>query len=299
MKKDTINGSRDYSNLTGPLKYKLTNDYMFKAFLQRNEKALRGLLCALLRMKSEDIKSIRITNPINLGDTITDKTIIMDIRLKMNNDHIINIEMQVENLGDWPDRSLYYACRNFGRLKCGEKYTDTLKVVHIGILDFTPAGFPKELYLDYHLANRKNNHICSDKLSIIMLQLNQLGNADDEANMPDLYHWAQLFRATTWEEITMLAEKNESIKESIVTLQELTEDEKIQLECEARERYRMDISAATRKGYVDGISEGIELGRSEGSESTIINLISKGILSLEDGATELGITVDDLKSKLT
>ena len=29
-----------------------------------------------------------------------------------------------------------------------------------------------------------------------MLQLNQLGNAEDEANMPDLYHWARLFRAT-------------------------------------------------------------------------------------------------------
>ena len=42
-----------FSDLTGPLKYKLTNDYMFKAFLQRNEKALRGLLCALLRFKSE------------------------------------------------------------------------------------------------------------------------------------------------------------------------------------------------------------------------------------------------------
>ena len=44
------NTTYDYSGLTGPLKYRLTNDYMFKAFLQKNEKALRGLLCALLRL---------------------------------------------------------------------------------------------------------------------------------------------------------------------------------------------------------------------------------------------------------
>lgn len=76
--------------------------------------------------------------------------------------------------------------------------------------------------------------------------------------MPDLYHWAQLFRATTWEEILMLAEKNENIKECIVTLKELTEDEKIQLECEARERSRLDYLAATRYGEKMGMEQGID-----------------------------------------
>lgn len=88
--------------------------------------------------------------------------------------------------------------------------------------------------------------------------------------MPDLYHWAQLFRATTWEEILMLAEKNENIKECIVTLKELTEDEKIQLECEARERSRLDYLAATRYGYKQGHEEGRAVEREQG----IYNLVS-------------------------
>lgn len=33
---------------TGALRYTLTNDFLFKAFLQQNEEALKGLLCALL-----------------------------------------------------------------------------------------------------------------------------------------------------------------------------------------------------------------------------------------------------------
>ena len=57
-----------------------------------------------------------------------------------------------------------------------------------------------------------------------MLQLNQLGNPKDERDIPEIYYWAQLFKAKTWEEIQMLAEKNECIKQSIVTLQELTAD---------------------------------------------------------------------------
>ena len=50
----------------------------------------------------------------------------------------------------------------------------------LGILDFTPEGFPEELLLEYSFANMKFNHIYSDKVSVLMLQLNQLGNAEDE-----------------------------------------------------------------------------------------------------------------------
>ena len=249
------NKTFDFSNLTGPLKYKLTNDYMFKAFLQSNEKALRGLLCALLKLALEEIINIDIKNPIELGKSINDKTIVMDLKIELNNDRVINIEMQVDDLRDWPERSLLYLCRNYDRLKRGGKYTHTMKAIHIGILDFTPEGFPEELFLEYNFANMNFNHIYSDKVSILMLQLNQLGNSEDEASMPELYHWAQLFRAETWEDIHMLAEKNESIREGIVTLHELSKDEKVQMGCEARERYKMDIDAATYRGYRDGVDK--------------------------------------------
>ena len=49
---------------TGKLKYPLTNDFMFKAVLQRNQMALKGLLCALLHMGMEEIAEIRILNLI-------------------------------------------------------------------------------------------------------------------------------------------------------------------------------------------------------------------------------------------
>ncbi len=276
------NETYDYTKLTGRLKHKLTNDYMFKAFLQKNEKALRGLLCALLRLDYDNIKSVEITNPIVLGEKITDKYVILDIKLILNNDTIINIEMQVENLGDWPERSLTYLCKNYDQLKSGEDYIDVKRVIQIGILDFTPEGFPEELYLDYYLANAKTKHIYSDKVSILVLQLNQLGKKEDEDKMPDLYYWAQLFRAETWEEIVMLAEKNEIIEECIVTLRELSEDEKIQMECEARERSRRDLSAAERYGYKKGVEDGIE----------------QGISNLVTTLKELGISDNQIIDKL-
>ena len=53
----------------------------------------------------------------------------------------------------------------------------------------------------------------------------------------------------------MLAEKNESIKHSIVTLKELTADEKAKMQMEARERYRRDMVAAQDFGREQGIEQ--------------------------------------------
>ena len=238
--------SKQYSEeqFTGKLPYTLTNDFFFKAFLQRNEDALRGLLCAMLSMESEEITDIVITNPIKEGEEIDDKKMILDVKVEVNHTQTINLKMQVENLGNWPERSLTYLCRMFDQLKSGEDYKKVKKTLHIGILDFTPKDFPEILYSDYFLYNLKTGHKYSDKFGIYMLQLNQLGNSEDEKNMPEIYYWARLFKATTWEEIRMLAEKNETIQKSIVTLKELTADEKAKMQMEARERYRRDLVAA-------------------------------------------------------
>ena len=233
---------------TGELPYKLTNDFFFKVFLERNEIALRGLLCALLSMKPEEIVSVTVTNPIKPGKSINDKDMFLDVKVLLNNLEIINIEMQVNNLGNWPERSLSYLCRMFDQLKEGENYKTAKKTIHISITDFTPAGFPKILYSDYFLYNLKTLHKYSDKFGIYMLQLNQLGNLEDEKNMPDIYYWAQLFKAKTWEEIQMLAQKNDAIHQSIPYLKELTADEEMRLQMEARERYRLDYEAAVEFG---------------------------------------------------
>ena len=112
----------------------------------------------------------------------------------------------------------------FDQLKTGEDYIKVKKTIHVSIMDFTPNDFPEVLYSEYFLYNLQTGHKYSDKFAIYMLQLNQLGNPKDERDIPEIYYWAQLFKAKTWEEIQMLAEKNECIKQSIATLQEITAD---------------------------------------------------------------------------
>ena len=157
--------SKQYTEeqFTGKLPYTLTNDFFFKAFLQRNETALRGLLCAMLSMEPEDITEIVITNPIREGEMVDDKNVILDIEVEVNHTQILNLEMQVENLGNWPERSLTYLCRMFDQLKSGEDYRNVKKSLHIGILDFTPKDFPEILYSKYFLYDLQTGHKYRDK----------------------------------------------------------------------------------------------------------------------------------------
>ena len=298
--------------LTGKLEYRLTNDFMFKAVLQENETALRGLLCALLGMEEERIKTVRVMNPIEIGKKVEDKLMMLDLKLEMNDDCIMDIEMQVLDKGNWPVRSLAYLSRSFDQLEKGDSYEKVKETIHIGILDFTPEGFPDRLYLDYYFYNLDTAHKYSDKMSIRVLQLSQLGKKEDEADMPELYRWAQLFQAGTWEEMRMLAEKSEAIRECVVTYKELTADERAKMEAEAREDYyrcQKDLELyATRKGMERGLKQGMERGLERGLKqglqhgmqqmliSTVDHAMQNFSLTLEQACEGLGVTVEEYQS---
>ena len=106
-----------YEMASGPIAYNMTNDYMFRAILQKNEFVLRGLIGALLHLDQADIKSVEITNPIILGEQIDNKQFVLDINIVLNNNICLNLELQVINRTNWQDRSLSYLCRMFDQLR--------------------------------------------------------------------------------------------------------------------------------------------------------------------------------------
>jgi len=234
---DSITYTGLLASATGTLSYRLTNDYLFHAVLQKNNRVLRALLCSLLHLKSENVSSVQITNPIELGQSIHAKSFILDIRILMNNNTLINLEMQVANEGNWPDRSLSYLCRAFDNLNEGENYGDLKPAIHIGILDFTLFPEKPEFYSSYLMMNSKNYTVYSDKLRLSVLNLPQIHLATQTDRAYQLDYWAALFQSTTWEDIRMIASKNEAIQEAAESMDRLSQDEKIRLQCEALDRY--------------------------------------------------------------
>ena len=76
----------------------------------------------------------------------------------------------------------------------------------------------------------------------------------------------------------MLAEKNEAIREAAATIKKLNADERIKMQCEAREQLEHDMAGA----YHHGIRQGRE----------------EGISAFVETCKELGIPEQEMKEKL-
>ena len=240
------------NHLTGKLDFTATNDYMFRAIMQSSEEARNGLLSALLNIPISDITSTEVLNPIILGEAITEKTIVLDIRILLNDNQVINLEMQVAKQSDWIERTLFYTCKNFIKLKEGRPYKDLLPFIHIGILDFSPFIDNTQLYSEYLFIEKNLHQIYSDKISIRMLNLTQIENVTEDERHSDLYKWVQLFKATTWEELAMVSKDDSKISKFVQMMHEMNDDPQIWEQCLAREMYERDRASNIANGIEQG-----------------------------------------------
>jgi len=221
----------------GPVLFNMTNDYLFRAVLQTNHNVLKGLVCSLLHLDEKDIKSLKILNPIELGKQIDKKEFHLDVKLDLNNNTTINLEMQVRFQDFWTDRSLGYLCRTYDNLTKGDNYKNSPTAIHIGIIDFDLFPEHPEFYSSYKLINVKNLQTYTSKFRLGVLNLKQIELATEEDKRYKIDYWARFFKAKTWEEIKMLAEKYPIIADAAVSIHEMTAEEQIRAICETRADY--------------------------------------------------------------
>lgn len=235
--------------------YGMRNDYMFHAVLQKNEEVLRNLLATLLEIDEAEIESCHIENPIELGKEIEGKECILDVKLTLNNDKVINIELQVYKQTYWINRSLLYWARTYDNLKSGQDYSMLLPAYHIGILDFTLFENHPKFMAQYQILDVEDGYLYSDKLCIKVLDLTQLEKAKQESETnKKLLKWASIFKAETLEELEQLASGEEVFENMVVTMKKLSEDEKIRMQCEAREDYERSLLTEYNAGKSEGIA---------------------------------------------
>jgi len=242
----------EWRNAKGKIAYGMTNDYMFRMVLQSNNNVLKGIISSMMHVPSDTITTVEIANPIELGKYIEDKDYVLDIKVKLNDNSIINLEMQVADLGNWQNRSLSYLCRTFENVQKGEDYNSVMPVTHIGFLDYDLFPEEKEFYSKNMLQNIKTGTIYNRNFCLRVLSLNQIELATEEDKRWHIDEWARLFKATTWEELKMIAEKDKVYSEAANSIYEQNSDETVRMMCEARRE------AIFHEQYVQNKMESLE-----------------------------------------
>ena len=259
----TINlklNKEEWRHANGKIAYGMTNDYMFRMVLQSNNNVLKGIISSMMHVPLDTITTVEIANPIELGKYIEDKDYVLDIKVKLNDNSIINLEMQVADLGNWQNRSLSYLCRTFENVQKGEDYNSVMPVTHIGFLDYDLFPEEKEFYSKNMLQNVKTGTIYNRNFCLRVLSLNQIELATEEDKRWHIDEWARLFKATTWEELKMIAEKDKVYSEAANSIYEQNSDETVRMMCEARRE------AIFHEQYVQNKMESLEKQLSQKDE---------------------------------
>ena len=255
-------------------KMSLKVDYVFKRVFgsNGNESMLKDLLEAILEIKIEEIIIQNPEIPRNIKDS---KIGVLDVRAKVNDEKIIEIEMQIKDQNNIDKRSTQYLTKIYSdQLKEGQTYIEAKKVVAINILNFNyykrnayhsiaRMKFEEtkpEKYID--MGYKEEDKIASEDIEMHFIELPKfLKKKPDIENK--LEQWLCLISERE-EEVKMILEKNKEIKKANKEVEILSQDEQEREIYELRLKALRDEENIRLTGVAQGMAQGMKKGMKKG-----------------------------------
>ncbi|MDR2295577.1 MAG: Rpn family recombination-promoting nuclease/putative transposase, partial [Clostridiales Family XIII bacterium] len=185
------------------LKYKFTHDTLFKMLFVKYPELLKRLVAAALGIAAGSIAEFVITNPEIPPEALDDKFCRLDINMTLDGTRV-NLEVQVENEGDFPERSLYHWARAYSAaLRSGSAYSKLPRVIIISILDETVFDCA-EYHSEFLPLEVRRHTPLTDKMLLHYFEVRKLPEDMDDTD--ELQLLLSLFRAKTEEELSRLEE---------------------------------------------------------------------------------------------
>ncbi len=94
------------------LEYTFKNDVLFKMVFRQYQNLLKRLVSLMLEIRLEDITEFVLTNPEISPEVVGEKFCRLDINMTVNGQRV-DLEIQVSDEGDYPERALYYWAREY------------------------------------------------------------------------------------------------------------------------------------------------------------------------------------------
>ena len=273
------------------------NDYVFKRIFGQtgNEDITKSFLSSIIPDKIEKIELD--CNPIMDKDLLDDKLGILDIKAKLNNNIVCNIEMQICDKKNIEKRLLFYWSKIYSQgIKQGQDYDELKRTIVILISDYNLEKLKEipEYVTKWNIREEKYGKIIlTDVLEIYIIELNKLKNGAVKDNQ-ELNSWLYFIKnSKVVVNKNMRDEDIEEIKKAQKILEDISADEHEKWLAEMRIKYIRDQHAIEDLGYdkgykagnkngieqgiEQGVEQGIEIGSAQKQEEMIRNLKKKNM----------------------
>ncbi len=243
------------------------SDVAFKE-LMRNEVVRRRFISDVLNIPLKQIKTVRLENPFLSRRSRAEKQCILDVRIQLNDDSRINVELQIRRLAYWDKRSLFYLAKMYIEdLFIGQKYDRLKKCIVISLLDFDGDDHPG-YHKVYQLRDQKGR-LYSDQFEIHIIELNKKLTGDI------LDDWIRFFQVKNLEELDKLQSGNAGVMEAVEEVKRMNLIRSIRLWYEARQMYQRDQWAIEDAIKEDSWNEGHAEGDLFRSKQSILDLLQE------------------------
>lgn len=243
------------------LQYTFKTDTLFKMLFVKHQDLLEKLVAALLGIPQKSIEQFTVRNEEMPPEILGDKFCRLDINMIVNGQRI-DLEVQVANEGDYPERVMLYWAREFSTaLPAGQSYSMLPRTMIVSIIDFNLFDC-MEFHSFFQPLEVTRHTLLSDKMGFHFFELKKL--PEDIAEDNPLLLWLSLFNANTEEDLERIKrmevpEMNQAINAyySITASDEFREIERL------REKARHDEAQALYHAEQKGRSKGKQEGISE------------------------------------
>jgi len=153
-------------------------------------------------------------------ESLGDKFCRLDINMTVNGQRM-DLEVQVKNEGDYPERTLFHWAREYSTaLLSGDEYAELPRTVIISIMGFKLFSCA-EYHSEYQALEVTRHTPLSDRMVLHYYELPKLPKITTADNGLEL--WLSLFRAKTEEELTRLeALAMPEVNEAITAYRQIT-----------------------------------------------------------------------------
>ena len=276
------------------------NDVVFQClFNQKNEKITKAFVEAILEKK---IKKMTINETKELyREKPEDKLGILDLELDINDKEKVDVEVELIERENFAERLLYYFSRLYGgEIKKGKDYTESKRVLIVAIVDYE-IDLTKEIEefeTRWKIKETKNPQlVLTEDVEFIILELPKVRREYEKNKENKKAQWMMFLDDPNTREVKEIMNKNEDIKDAIITVHEMSEDEKIRKLAELREKAIMDEKAIRKAGYRRGMEKGLEDGKKIGIEQGIEQGMERGIKQGIKEGIKQGIEKGERKQK--
>ncbi len=262
------------------------SDVIFKNLFSKigNEDLLKEFLEEILRIK---IKKIEIQKEVEVSKSHEkEKCGRLDLRVKINENAIVVIEMQLQDKCKMDKRAMYYAGKIIGNsLEVGQTYNQIKDIYVISILDYNMLE-TEEYNTDTVIVDSKyRKYVVIDGIKFYFIELPKFR---EQVRKPKtkLEEWLTFIDYENREMVKMAIEKNKLVEKAQKEYEYLTGDEATKRWQFLREKAILDERAAyingktcgKEEGKIVGMREGKKIAKIETAKEMIKNKVSREII---------------------